>query len=230
MGTGGGGCGGHPRIPTCSHTICRGTIPLLSLLLGPFRSGRISRPQPAQLPLWGRPGRFLIFQGARLGVDHPPYPPPPLSSLPPCSWCLSSISSLLLLPPPRLYLSPSSTPPLPSPPLPVSPSRRHGHCFLSGRRGASLSSPLSTPAPELPIHLLRMPYSPTLSPGTRCNYNPRISKRSWYKRQRALSSTAPLPPAPNALFSLVFKRQKASFFCQDFFFFFSWGHLTPVFE
>lgn len=100
--------GGRPRIPTCSHTICHGTIPLLSPLLGPFRCGRISGPQPAQLPLRGPPSRFLIFQGARLSGSP-----------------TTTMAIVLALPhPPGVFvvypLTPASpsvsiTPPLPSP-------------------------------------------------------------------------------------------------------------------
>lgn len=182
-----------------------------------FRCGRISRPQPAQLPLRGRLRRFLIFQGARLGG----YPTPTTTTTsythhghcprtPSPARCLSSISSLLLLPPP----SPSLSLPLNHS---VSPSPCHGHCFLSGRRSSSLSSPLSAPAPELPIHLLRMPYSPAMSPGTRCNYNLCISKCSGYKRKWPLSNAARSIHPPKASFCLAFKRQTVFCCCILFF-------------
>lgn len=187
---------GTPKVPTCSHTICSGTIPLLSLLLAPFTQCSTALDQSATAILAPSLGNRLAAWFSKVLVSHSPLRNPSLSSV----LHARRLSSLdVYLPTSSLILSP--------PPLPL--------LHLSIPRPVSPSLSLLATVPALSLDN-RKPYLAVCSAQpwqscqftcldccilypvskTYCNYNPRISKCTWYT---AMSDQHPV----NALFYMV---------------------------
>lgn len=163
-------CVGTPKDPTCAHTIRNGTIPLLSLLLAPFTQWSTALDQSAKVSPVAFLGNTDWYSSHTLSLLSPP-----LSSLP----RVCHLSFLSPHPPPPTFLSIFL----------IHPSRS---CFLSVSLFAMVTAfPLDNRKPRLAVCSARLwqscqftcldcrvlyPVSTTL-----CNYNPCISKCTWYK-------------------------------------------------
>ena len=79
---------GTPKDPTCSHTICSGTIPLLSLLLAPFTQCTTALDQSGTASLTVSLGNRLAAWFSKVLVSHSP---PPLFSIVLYASCTPSI-------------------------------------------------------------------------------------------------------------------------------------------
>lgn len=99
-------CAGTPKDQTCSHTICSGTIPLLSLLLAPFTQCSTALDQSATASLAASLGNIdWLLDFLRCSSHTLSLPYPPLSSVP-CACRLSSLDFSSTL---SLYFSHSSS-------------------------------------------------------------------------------------------------------------------------
>lgn len=92
---------GTPKDPTCSHTICSGTIPLLSLLLAPFTQCSTALDQSATASLAASLGNRLASWFSKVLISYSlPLSYPPLSSV--LRACCLSFLSPPPFPPSRL--------------------------------------------------------------------------------------------------------------------------------
>lgn len=183
--------------------------PITQPVIGPFHTvqhstGSVSHSQPCCLS--GEQTGCLIFQGARLTLSPSlSLSYPPLSSLP-CALCLSSLFLTPSLPPclSPLFLSPPSAfcPPSLSPLATVTASL----FFLLDNRKPYLAVCSAPPWQSCQFTCLdcRILY---LVSKTHCNYNPCISKCTWYT---AISDQHPVsyPHLSQTLYSTWFHNQQ----------------------
>lgn len=168
---------GTPKDPTCSHTICSGTIPLLSLLLAPFTQCSTALDQSATASPTASLGNRLAAWFSKVLVSHslPPLPSIVLAALS----FLSSIFPLSLsLPFFLCFLTRSLLPLLPLCPS-LSLSLCHGPSSSLDNRKPYLAVCSAQPWQSCQFTCLDCCILYPVSK-THCNYNPCISKRTWY--------------------------------------------------